>query len=258
MKQNKNKYIAIFSCFVLAAVCAVGISVTTAEKEKNNSIAEFEKEHLAEVNLSKNAQAKPKNIPAKSEEDIAKKEQQQETVKQENSAEATTKEQNNETEKTDKNESTAKLDEDEFEEAGLFDDVLVFSEPVSGEIALDYSVDKMVYDPTLEQYRTSDSICYKAEEGTAVSAAAQGTVECITNDNREGTSITVFHGDGWRTTYSQLSENVAVSQGDIVEKGQTLGYVGKPGIYSSAMGDHLEFKMTLDDKSVDPKTALAE
>jgi murein DD-endopeptidase MepM/ murein hydrolase activator NlpD len=256
MKSNKNKYIAVFSCFVLAAVFAVGLSVTTADKARKNDTQNISQQDevpqpSAEVSLNKNA-------PAKTENKVTDDNQVKQTTPQ--------KTENSTTVKPESSTQTAPAQEkktvyeygDEFEEAGLFDDALIFSVPVSGEIAMDYSADKMVYDATLEQYRTNDSICYAAEEGTAVSAAAGGTVESVVKDNVKGTSITVFHGDGWRTTYSQLSDDVAVSQGDIVEKGQTLGYVGSPSKYSSAMGSHLEFKMTLDGNSVDPKMALAE
>lgn len=255
MKSNKNKYIAVFSCFVLAAVFAVGLSVTTANKTKKNNTTNIAERNeasqpSAEVSLNKNA-------PAKIEPQVTEETQKEQTAPQNKE---------NSTIKPESGTQTAPAQEkktvyeygDEFEEAGLFDDALIFSAPVSGEIAMDYSADKMVYDSTLEQYRTNDSICYAAEEGTAVSAAAGGTVESVVKDNVKGTSVTVFHGDGWRTTYSQLSDDVAVSLGDIVEKGQTLGYVGSPSKYSSAMGSHLEFKMTLDGNSVDPKTALAE
>ena len=38
MKNSKNKYIALFSCFVLAAVFAVGLSVKTNPKTDKNSV----------------------------------------------------------------------------------------------------------------------------------------------------------------------------------------------------------------------------
>jgi len=243
MKKKRNKYAAIISCCVLAAVFAVGFSVSTAEKEaEENRIVQIEEENeTAQVNLNKNAAPKT------------------EIIKENKTPETDVKE-------VPENETPAVQPEipqsgdgySEAEDVGEFENALVFAVPVMGNVAMDYSMDKMVYDPTLEQYRTSDSICYSAEEGTRVSSAAQGTVESVLKDSSKGVSVTVFHGDGWRTTYSQLSENVAVSQGDIIEKGQTIGYVGTPGRYSSAMGSHLEFKMTLNGESIDPKTALAE
>ena len=242
MKKKRNKYAAVISCCVLAAVFAVGLSVSTAEKKaEENEIVQLDEENeTAQVNLNKNAAPKTEIIEEKTTPNV--------------------KEEKEENKNTDTTPVIPKTGDGytEAEDVGSFDDGLTFAVPVIGQVAMDYSMDKMVYDPTLEQYRTSDSICYLAKEGTKVSSAAEGTVESILKDSNKGVSVTVFHGDGWRTTYSQLDENVAVSQGDIVEKGQTLGCVGKPGRYSSAMDSHLEFKMTLNGESIDPKTVLAK
>ena len=233
---------------MLAAVFAVTISVNTSEKDaKNNGeIAQVQEEEnyaaieedVSPVIISKNASEK---------EEVNK-----ETVKEE----PKTEEKASDTEEKTTEDYTYEYDESK--ETVLSEDSLTFAVPVSGKIAMDYSKDKLVYDATLDQYRTNESICYSAAEGTVVGAAAQGTVESITTDRQNGTSVTVFHGDGWRTTYSQLSEDVAVAQGDIIEKGQTIGYVGEPSSYSAALGSHLEFTMTLDGNTVDPKTALVE
>ncbi len=249
MKKSRNKYIGIFSCFVLAAVFAVTISVNTSEKDakNNNEIAQVqEEENLASIEEEVSPVIISKNASEKEEED-------KEAVKEEPKTE---KEETADTEEKTTEDYTYEYDESK--ETVLSEDSLTFAVPVSGTIAMDYSKDKLVYDATLDQYRTNESICYSAAEGTVVGAAAQGTVESITTDRQNGTSVTVFHGDGWRTTYSQLSEDVAVAQGDIIEKGQTIGYVGAPSSYSAALGSHLEFTMTLDGNTVDPKTALVE
>ena len=60
MKKKPNKYIMVCSCFVIAAVCAVGISVSTADKELPNQeyVQLEEKNETAQVNLNKNAAPK--------------------------------------------------------------------------------------------------------------------------------------------------------------------------------------------------------
>ena len=228
MKSKPNKYIMICSCFVIAAVLTVGISVSTAEKSapKQDLVQLETEEETAQVNLNKNAVPKF---------EVAEKKEI----------------------KSEKKEIKVPAEEKEAETAQI-EDELIFAVPVVGNVAMDYSMEKMVYDPTLEQYRTSDSMCFAVEEGTEVNSSAQGTVESVLSNKAEGVSVTVFHGDGWRTTYSQLGEDVAVSQGDIIEKGQLIGFVGQPGIMSSAMGSHLEFKMTLNGESVDPKTVMVK
>ncbi|MBM6829162.1 M23 family metallopeptidase [Anaerotignum lactatifermentans] len=131
-----------------------------------------------------------------------------------------------------------------------------FIYPLTGEILLPYSVETAIYDPTLEQYRTNDNICMAAEEGTPVMAVADGTVAEIKDDERTGRTVVIDHADGWRTTYSPLSEDVAVAEGDTVGQGETIGTVGQPEKYGAALGSHLQFSMEQNGEKVDPQTKL--
>lgn len=131
-----------------------------------------------------------------------------------------------------------------------------FIYPLSGEILLPYSVDTAIFDPTLEQYRTNDNICIAAAEGTPVMAVADGTVAEVTNDERTGRTVVIEHADGWRTTYSPLSEEGTVAKGDTVQQGDALGTVASPEKYGAALGSHLQFSMEQNGQSVDPQTKL--
>jgi murein DD-endopeptidase MepM/ murein hydrolase activator NlpD len=66
------------------------------------------------------------------------------------------------------------------------------------------------------------------------------------------------HGNGWRTTYSQLQDNVLVSMDDVVTSGQIIGGVGEPSIYSVLLGSHVDFGVSRDDVPVDPADVLGE
>jgi murein DD-endopeptidase MepM/ murein hydrolase activator NlpD len=138
----------------------------------------------------------------------------------------------------------------------LFDDGNEMTMPCDGQIVMDYSADTAVYDATLDQYRTNDSICISADTDSEVRAAFDGVVEAVTNDRENGNSVVLAHGNGWRTTYSQLSDNVLVTEGEVVCEGDVVGYVGTPSVYSEALGPHLTFTVSKDDMSVDPKTVL--
>lgn len=130
--------------------------------------------------------------------------------------------------------------------------------PVSGQIVMDYSDDTAIFDRTLEQYRTNDSICISADVGTEVFAAADGIITTITNDKISGITVNVDHGNGWTSTYSQLDENLAVSEGESVHKGDKIGIVANPTNYSVALGPHLEFSVFNDENPTDPKLVLAQ
>lgn len=138
----------------------------------------------------------------------------------------------------------------------LFDEGQEMRWPVEGKIIMDYSVDTAVYDKTLDQYRTNDSISISAAADTKVAAAADGVVESVSNDKVNGNSVVLSHGNGWRTTYSQLRDDVNVTEGEVVCAGDILGRVGTPSLYSEAMGTHLTFTVSRDDRSIDPKTVL--
>lgn len=134
----------------------------------------------------------------------------------------------------------------------------VFKYPTSGEIVMDYSIDKAIFDVTLEQYRTNDSISISASKGSDVIASADGTVADIYTDTENGTTVVIDHGNGWQTTYSQLEKETAVSKGDTVSAGQKIGTVSSPSSYSVLLGDHIDFSVTQNGNTVDPKTVLSK
>lgn len=130
--------------------------------------------------------------------------------------------------------------------------------PINGTIVMDYNIDNAIYDITLEQYRTNDCISIAAEKGAKVQAAGNGIVKNIEHTATGGTSITLEHNDGWKTTYSQLAEDVTVAVGDTVASGQVIGHVGTPSQFSVLLGDHIDFQVAREDATIDPKVALAK
>ena len=125
--------------------------------------------------------------------------------------------------------------------------------PVDGEIVLDYSMDCLSYNPTTRDWRTHNGMDFAAEAGTAVLAAADGTIYTIYQDDTMGTTVVIRHDDGYVTTYSSLGENVIVSVGDSVKLGQAIGYVGCSALLETALGDHLHFSVTCNGVSIDPE-----
>ncbi|MCI7656433.1 MAG: M23 family metallopeptidase [Clostridia bacterium] len=133
---------------------------------------------------------------------------------------------------------------------------VTYAYPVTGETVMPYSVDKAVYDPTLDQYRTNDTLCIAAEAGTEVKAAADGTVAEIKEDDESGRTLVVEHADGTRTTYGPLMAEGMAKKGDTVTKGQTVGKLDQPTKYQAALGSHLVFAMEVKGERVDPTKKL--
>ena len=129
--------------------------------------------------------------------------------------------------------------------------------PVDGEVVLDYSMDCLCYNPTTRDWRTHNGMDFSAEAGAVVSAAAEGTVYTIFQDDALGTTVVIRHEDGYVTTYASLDENVLVSVGETVKLGQAIGYVGCSALLETALGDHLHFSVTCDGVSVDPENFFA-
>jgi murein DD-endopeptidase MepM/ murein hydrolase activator NlpD len=123
--------------------------------------------------------------------------------------------------------------------------------PAAGTILIDYSMDGSVYFPTLNQYKYNPALIIGSDTGNQVLASSKGIVESINVDEETGTTLVLNIGDDYRLTYGQLKE-LAVSEGDVVEAGELLGYISEPTKYYSEEGSNLYFAMTNGDEAVDP------
>ncbi|MEE0204370.1 MAG: M23 family metallopeptidase, partial [Oscillospiraceae bacterium] len=84
--------------------------------------------------------------------------------------------------------------------------------------------------------------------GTAVLAADGGTVSVATYSSSYGNYVMLYHADGTTTLYAHMS-SLAVSAGQTVSQGSTIGYVGETGW---AKGPHLHFEVRKDGATLDP------
>ena len=92
-----------------------------------------------------------------------------------------------------------------------------------------------------------------APRGTPVYAAANGKVTEAKYRGTMGNMITVNHGYSYVTVYGHLS-GFAVSAGDIVQKGDLIGYVGRTG---RTTGSHLHYEVHIKGVAVNPKDFLS-
>lgn len=124
--------------------------------------------------------------------------------------------------------------------------------PVAGETVAVFSVDQLVYDETLGDWRTHDGVDFQAAAGSAVSSAAAGTVLSVEEDDRMGTTVTIQHEGGYVTTYASLHPEVTVQAGDAVSAGTVIGCVGATALAEMSLGEHVHFSVTKDGEMVDP------
>jgi hypothetical protein len=91
-----------------------------------------------------------------------------------------------------------------------------------------------------------------AIRGTPVFAAAAGTVIETAFDRGYGKNILIMHDGQFQTRYAHL-DAILVKEGQIVERGQRIGRVGKTGAVRGRFdGSHLHFEVHSFGKRVDP------
>ena len=131
-----------------------------------------------------------------------------------------------------------------------------FIAPVSGEIIKDFASDSLLYSKTLDEWTTHYGIDIRAEKMGVVAASEAGTVESIKNDPRFGLTIIVAHPSGYKTIYSNLLSSEFVKEGDLVEKGQTIGTVGESASFEVSDDPHLHFEIMKDGEYLNPTIYL--
>lgn len=133
------------------------------------------------------------------------------------------------------------------------DDGLVW--PIVGDVLINYSMDKTIYFPTLDQYKYNPAIVIAATQGEQICAAADGRVTSVSYDPGTGNTVVMELGNGYELTYGQL-ENITVSEGSYVNVGDGIGTVAIPTKYYSTEGTNVYFKLTKDGEPVNPLSKL--
>ncbi len=105
------------------------------------------------------------------------------------------------------------------------------------------------FHPIFNEWRYHSGMDIGAGEGSAIVASDGGTVSWCGEKGGYGNCVMIDHGNGYTTLYGHMS-SYAVSYGDSVSKGQTIGYVGSTGW---ATGPHLHFEIRYGDTCLDPE-----
>lgn len=129
--------------------------------------------------------------------------------------------------------------------------------PVTGETINGYAMDCLSYNETTRDWRVHNGIDLAAEEGTPVTAAADGTVVKVFEDDTLGYTVVLRHTGGYTTEYASLSEEICVAPGDIVKLGDQLGTVGCTALVETAMDSHVHFCVSYQDSPISPEEFLA-
>jgi murein DD-endopeptidase MepM/ murein hydrolase activator NlpD len=106
--------------------------------------------------------------------------------------------------------------------------------------------------PILKIYRPHLGVDYAASVGTPVSTVGDGTVLFAGYKGQNGNMVIIKHFNGYRTYYGHLSKfKRGIKKGLKVKQGQIIGYVGATGL---ATGPHLDYRIKINNKFVNPLT----
>ncbi|MFO7582320.1 peptidoglycan DD-metalloendopeptidase family protein [Guyparkeria sp.] len=111
--------------------------------------------------------------------------------------------------------------------------------------------------PIHNTVRPHNGVDLAAPTGTSVKSAAPGRVTFVGWKHGYGKVIQVRHDEKYDTLYAHLSGfKGSLKRGAVVEKGDTIGYVGMTG---AATGPHLHYELRVNGKPYDPvKVELPE
>ena len=106
--------------------------------------------------------------------------------------------------------------------------------------------------PITGEYKNHGGTDIAASYGSAIYAADSGRVVSSSDgwNGGWGNYVMIDHGNGMQTLYAHMSSR-AVSVGQTVSRGQTIGYVGSTGM---STGPHLHFEMYVNGSRIDPQT----
>jgi murein DD-endopeptidase MepM/ murein hydrolase activator NlpD len=120
-----------------------------------------------------------------------------------------------------------------------FDDAPSFQWPVSGPVTSTFGRRRHSWHRGLD---------IRADGGTPIVAAAQGTVIASGFEPRYGQRVTIEHAGGFATVYAHNERNL-VEIGQTVAAGQVIALVGRTG---RATGEHVHFEVRYDGRVYNP------
>ena len=108
------------------------------------------------------------------------------------------------------------------------------------------------FHPVKKHYAPHLGVDYAAPTGTPVRSTGDGTVLVATRNASNGKYIKIRHNSRYTTYYLHLSGfGKGIRKGARVRQGQVIGYVGATGI---ATGPHLDYRIKVGNKFVNPRT----
>ena len=108
----------------------------------------------------------------------------------------------------------------------------------------------------MDDWRISDCVNISVDAGTPVKACADGTVVDVKTDGMLGKEVIVQHNGGLQSVYANLTDQVAVKEGEEIEAGTVIGAVGQSAQSELSLVPHLHFEMMKNGQPIDPMVTI--
>ena len=132
-----------------------------------------------------------------------------------------------------------------FEASGVGEQKSGLVAPVPGRVSSHFGHRRH---PILGYVRMHAGLDFKASYGTPIVAVTDGRVTGAGRMGGCGIAVRLDHGEALQTRYCHMSQ-MAVRSGQIVRRGQVIGYVGSTGL---STGPHLHYEMYRGGRPVNP------
>ena len=110
------------------------------------------------------------------------------------------------------------------------------------------------FHPILKRYRPHHGTDFGARRGTPLLAVNAGKVSFAGWMGGYGRVVKIRHGGGYESLYAHQSR-IRVKRGQVVKKGQTIGYVGSTG---RSTGPHLHFGLKRHGRWINPMSVIGK
>ena len=129
---------------------------------------------------------------------------------------------------------------------------IIFDLPLKNAvISKQYTDNSLLYDNTTKLWCTHQGLDFACDEGTQILSVYSGTIEKVENSMMNGTTVYLKVSDELTVVYKGLASNLAVKEGDKIEKGQVIGTITS-FLSEKADGIHLHLELLKNNKLIDP------
>ncbi|HBI22427.1 MAG TPA: peptidase M24 [Legionella sp.] len=106
--------------------------------------------------------------------------------------------------------------------------------------------------PVLHYKRAHKGVDLAAPIGTPIHATGDGRIEIMSRQNDYGNMVKISHNKTYASVYGHLLKfQKGLSKGDVVKRGQVIGYVGQSGL---ATGPHCHYELHINKVPKNPTT----